>query len=540
MNFEALRSNGTTTTIGTQLAKTGEAQPLSFEALRSDGTTTTVGMQLATTAEAQPPAPAEERAIAGEETWYLPGRAGGFLVTEETALKLTALLAAFNVLATDVAMFPLDVFQRLPDGTREERREHTVDMFFSRSPDLVRTPLNWRRTWVYHALRHGNGYAEIQRKGNGSPYALHLLDPRTTKPERTALGDGYRLGNGEWLPAGNVLHISGLGFDGLQGYNYIRMLDEAIAVGLGAQSFGLEYFVNGAEPSGVIETPQKLGPEAIKNLRMGWHRDHGAGRRHGTAVLEQGAKYNQISTDPEKTQLLETRKFEVLDVIRPWRVPPHKVGDFSQAHLSNIEASNLDYLMTALMGWLVSIEQECNLKLFSLAEYKAGFYVEHNVASLLRGDLATRYEAYATALDRGWMNRDEVRAKENMNPIGAKMGGQKYLVQMQNIPLDKAGSLATLKPAGGGSPPPKADPPKADDSKPADPKPADPIEPAGSPADTPPGTDPIFDLKRLLNDAATGQLPIATVKAVILATYPFEADQVDAMVDPLATFKPAQ
>jgi HK97 family phage portal protein len=295
------------------------------------------------------------------------------VVTEQTALQLPSLLAAVNTLATDVALLPLGVYQRGADGGRREAREHPADRLVRVSPDGQTTPLRWRQSWMLHALLHGNGYAEIQRTGRGAPYALHLLDPRTTCAKRVDDRPGYQLDGGRWLEAANVLHLAGLGFDGLTGFNFVRLLREAIGLGMGAQSYAADYFQNGAEPGGVIETPQKLNPEGRANLRDGWHGRHGGpGNRHSVAVLEQGAKWVGTSADPEKSQLNETRKYQLLDTIRPWRLPPHKAGDFSQAHLSNIEASNLDYLMTAMMGWVAGIEQECTFKLLTIAEQAAG------------------------------------------------------------------------------------------------------------------------------------------------------------------------
>ena len=217
-------------------------------------------------------------------------------------------------------------------------------------------------------------------------------------------------------------------------------------MGIAEETYTADYFQNGSEPGGVVETPQKLAPEAIRTLRDGWEGRHaGPGRRHRLAVLQQGAKWNSTSTDPEKAQLIESRKYQLLEVLRPWRVPPHKAGDFSQSHLANIEASNLDYLMTALMYWLVAIEQQCCLKLFTPAERKAGLYVEHNVNALLRGDIVSRFNAYHSALADGWMNRDEVRQRENLNPIGEETGGDKFLVQLNQTTLEKIGEDETLE-----------------------------------------------------------------------------------------------
>jgi HK97 family phage portal protein len=405
---------------------------------------------VAVAAPTPPPAAREERAILGEELWLAPwsGGTAGIPVTERTALELPAMLAALTVLATDTAVLPLNVYQRLPDGGRIHRYDHPVEERLALNPDGEgeTTAVTWRSAWMGHTLTHGNGYAEIQRTGRGAIYGLHLLDPCTTAATRQDGKLRYRIDGGKYLPPANVLHLAGLGYDGITGYSYIRLLRRAIGVGIAEETYTADYFANGSEPGGVIETPIALKPEGVRNLRQGWEGRHGGpGQRHRVAVLEQGAKWNPTASDPEKAQLVESRKYQLLEVLRAWRVPPHKAGDFSQSHLANIEASNLDYLMTALMYWLVAIEQQCHLKLFTPAERAKGLYVEHNVNALLRGDIVSRFAAYHSALADGWMNRDEIRQRENLNPIGEETGGDKFLVQLNQTTLDKIGEDESLE-----------------------------------------------------------------------------------------------
>lgn len=400
--------------------------------------------------DAAPVAPKESRYIKGEELFY-PGTAdsAGVLVTEKTAIQLPAVLAALNVLASDVAVLPLNVYRRRRDGGKDHVPDDPRDDLLACSPDEETTAVAWRQAWMFHALTHGTGYREIVRTGRGIPASMHYMDPAPyTRPYRDESGAlRYRLSNNKTLPAANVVKLLGLSWNGLEGLNFIRLIKETIGLGLGAQGYTADFYANGSESGGVIETPMELKGDAARNLAESWERKHrGRGNRHKVAVLEQGASYKPTTVDPEKAQLIEARKFQVLETLRPWRVPPHKAGDFSQAHLANIEASNLDYLITALMYWLVSIEQEFNLKLFSRAERMAGYFVEHNVAALLRGDTLSRFNAYGKALADGWMNRDEVRARENMSPIGEEGGGTKYLVQLNQTTLEQIGEDETTEP----------------------------------------------------------------------------------------------
>ncbi|QDV34026.1 phage portal protein [Tautonia plasticadhaerens] len=408
--------------------------------------------------KARPSATApESRAVAGEELWWPPGTgSAGVAVTEETALAFPTLLATANTLATDLACMPIDVFRGEGDEGRVRDRRHPNHELLSRSPAgpdrPETTPIRWRQSWVLHALLWGNGYNEIRRTGRGTPYSLHLLDPETTRPVRLLDGveveladpdgvlryevQGVRGGTRHLRPE-NVLHLAGLGLDGIRGLNFVALLRQGLGLGIAMESYAADYFANGADPGGVIETPQKLNPQAIANLRTGWDDLHrGPGKRHRPAVLEQGATWKGTSSNPQQSQLVEGRKFQSLDVARPWRVPPNKYGDLSEAHLANIEASNLDYLNTALTGWLEAIEQEINLKLFTRSEWQGGYFVEHDVDALLRGDLLKRYQSYEIAIRTGMRSINECRRAENLNPV---KGGEQHLTQAQNVPIEKAG-----------------------------------------------------------------------------------------------------
>jgi HK97 family phage portal protein len=413
---------------------------LTFTGLRSDGTPT--GTALA----------AEERVL-GEELWLPPGPTAlvGITVTERTALQLASVLAMANTLATDVAVLPLDVYQKMPDKSRRDASEYPVSRLLRITPDGETTPILWKGAWMLHALLYGSGYAEIQRRGRGAPYALHLLDPCSTQVKRVGTRLGYEIDGGrKWIEAANVLHLSGLSFDGLSGLNFVRLLRQAIGLGLAAEGFAAQYFANGSEPNGIIKHPHRLKGEALAEFRAGWEREQGGYNRHRTAMLFDGAEWQQTTTDPEKSQILDTRKHQVLDTIRPWRMPPHKAGDYSEAHLANIEASNLDYLQTALMGWLTTIEQQADFKLFSRAEQDAGYYCKHNVNAILRANIEARYRTYEIALRNGLKSRNEVRAMEEDNPMPEGKGGDLYTVQMQNVPLEMVGKTPTAGPAAPG------------------------------------------------------------------------------------------
>jgi HK97 family phage portal protein len=420
------------------------------------------------------PSPVGEERAAWEEGWLrgLPiGGSAGVHVTERSALQFPAILASVIVLATDVAVLPLNVYRKRPDGGRDAVDDHPINELLSVSPDGETTPFTFRQSLVGHALLWGTGYAEIVRRGRGTPSAIHLLDPDLTRPRRVSGRLQYDLENGRSLPHEDCFRLAGFGLDGLLGLNLVRLIRESIGLGLASQGFAADFFSNGSEPDGVLQTDKTLSGPARERLQQSWEGRHqGYGKRRRVALLEEGLKWQGTSTDPEKGQLLETRRFQVNDTPRPWRLPPHKIGDYSNAHLANIEASNLDYLQTALMPWLVAWEQEAYLKLLTPAERRAGLYIEHNVNALMRGDIKSRFEAYALALDLGITNIDEVRAKENYNPLGEERGGRKHLVQLNRTTLDRIGEETEL----GHEPTTPADDQVEDESDPND---------SGDPAD---------------------------------------------------------
>lgn len=417
------------------------------------------------TADAAAAPDPEPRHVLGEEIFHPPtAGTAGMVVTERTAIMYPAMLAVLAVIAPDMAMLPCRVYKRRSDGGRDLLSTHPVDDLLNVSPDGETTAMSWRESLMGHALLYGSGFGEIVMKGS-KPAAMHLLDPETTRAVRDSNRKlWYEIAGGQSLPASKVFHLSGLGYDGVSGWNFVRLIKSALGVGLAEEAYHGDFFANGADAGGVIEMPGKIvDRQKRKQFLQDWNDRHqGPGKRHGTALLEEGAKFNASGMDPEKAQIVDARRYQVLEVARPWRVPPNKIGDYSEAHLANLESSNQDYLTTALMQWIVRFEQQAALKLFSPAERKAGTYVEHTVEALLRGNLLARYQAYEIGIRNGWINRDEVRAKENMSPIGEAAGGSKYTVQLNLTDLAKVGE---------------------------DPAPAPTADPADAPPQTPPNTD---------------------------------------------------
>lgn len=238
----------------------------------------------------------------------------------------------------------------------------------------------------------------------------------------------------------DVLHIPGLGFDGLVGYSPIAMAKNAIGLAIAAEEYGSKFYANGAAPSGVLEHPGTIKDPS--RVRESWQNTFGgSGNSNKVAVLEEGMKYTPISISPNEAQFLETRKFQINEIARIFRVPPHMVGDLEKSSFSNIEQQSLEFVKYTLDPWVIRWEQSIQRTLFTTEEKKS-YFVKFNVEGLLRGDYASRMQGYATARQNGWMSANDIRELENLDLIPDEDGGNLYLINGNMLPLEKAGAFA--------------------------------------------------------------------------------------------------
>jgi HK97 family phage portal protein len=356
----------------------------------------------------------------------------GVVVNEFTALNYSAVWAAIQAIAPKVAQAPLILYKRLPNGGKERYTQSNLYRILRDEWNPEMTSMVARETLTAHMLTWGNGYAEIERDQAGRPMALWPLLPNQVEPFRdqakrlvyrvSAPGEADAI-----IPAGDMLHVPGLGFDGLVGYSVVRMARDSFGLGMAAQRFGSTFFGNGATFGGALTHPGELGQEGRDNLRASIEAEHkGASRAHRFLILEEGMKYEKFGVDPNDAQFLETRQFEIAEVARWFDLPPHKLRDLSRATFSNIEQQAIEFVVDTLMKWFIRWEQEINRKLIPKLERNIQF-VEHLVDGMLRGDIGTRYSAYATGRQWGWLSANDVRDKENMNPLPGE-DGNIYLV----------------------------------------------------------------------------------------------------------------
>lgn len=375
----------------------------------------------------------------------------GKTVTERSALQMTAVYSCVRILAEAVAGLPLHLYRYTEDGGKEKAIDHPLYRLLHDEPNTEMSSFVFRETMMTHLLLWGNCYAQIIRNGKNEVVGLYPLMPNKMTVHRDENGQLYYLytrgaddvTNGKSmtvkLGTSDVLHIPGLGFDGLVGYSPIAMAKNAIGLAIATEEFGAKFFANGAAPSGVLEHPGTIKEPG--KVREAWQSQFGgSANSNKIAVLEEGMKYTPISISPEQAQFLETRKFQINEIARIFRVPPHMVGDLEKSSFSNIEQQSLEFVKYTLDPWVIRWEQSLSRTLFTETEKKKYFF-KFNVEGLLRGDYASRMSGYATARQNGWMSANDIRELENLDRIPAEEGGDMYLVNGNMLPLTKAGTF---------------------------------------------------------------------------------------------------
>lgn len=355
----------------------------------------------------------------------------GVEITEANALTIAAVYACVRNIVEDFAKLPVVVTRR-SGGKRERVENHPISKLLGQSPNPEMTAFDFRSALQAHVLLGGNCMSEIVRLGNGRPAELWPMIPeRTSVLRNSRTGEiFYRYSDPKTfetvdLPASDVLHVKGLGYDGLLGYSVVGWARQSMGLTAAAEKFGASFFGNSSLPRGVLEHPGELGTEGQKLLRDSWEKNHqGPARANRIGILEEGMKFHAITIPPEEAQFLESRQFQVLDICRWFRMPPHKIADLSRATFSNIEHAAIEYVGDTLVPWLTRWEQEIRRKL--LMQSEGSLEVRFDVNALLRGDMKSRYEAYAIGRQWGWFSPNDVRDSEDLSPIPE--GGDIYLV----------------------------------------------------------------------------------------------------------------
>ena len=369
------------------------------------------------------------------------GMAGsGKNVNARTAIQVSAVYACVRVIAETVASLPFSVYEQDKNGSKKAI-DHPLYHLLHDEPNSEMTSFVWREAMLTHLLLWGNSYCQILRAGRGNIIGIYPLLPDRMEVDRDDKGKltyAYSTTNGQTvkLRPEDVLHIPGLGFDGIMGYSPIAVERNAVGLSIAAEEFGSKFFGNGATPSGILTHPNTV--KNPKALRESWMEAYGgSSNANRVAILEEGMTFTRISMPNNEAQFLETRKFQVEEICRIYRVPPHMIGDLEHATFSNIEHQSIDFAVHCIRPWLVRIEQAINRSLFTDKE-KGRFYSQFNLDGLMRGSYKERMEGYAIGRQNGWLNANDIRDLENMNPIPEEEGGNAYLVNGNMIPINLA------------------------------------------------------------------------------------------------------
>lgn len=384
--------------------------------------------------------------------FFMGNSTSGKTVTERSAMQMTAVYSCVRILAEAIAGLPLQLYKYTDTGGKEKAIDHSLYLLLHDEPNPEMTSFIFRETLMTHLLLWGNAYAQIIRNGKGEVLSLYPLMPNRMTVDRDEHGrlyysyqmqtdDGADMKQGTVvLSPQDVLHIPGLGFDGLVGYSPIAMAKNAIGLAIATEEYGSKFFANGATPGAVLEHPGLIkDPEKV---RESWNAAfRGSGNANKVAVLEEGMKYTPISIAPEQAQFLETRKFQIDEIARIFRVPPHMIGDLEKSSFNNIEQQSLEFVKYTLDPWVCRWEQAMNRSLLNEKE-KSGYFIKFNVDGLLRGDYQSRMNGYAVGRQNGWLSANDIRELENMDQIPDEDGGNLYLINGNMTKLKDAGIFA--------------------------------------------------------------------------------------------------
>lgn len=388
-------------------------------------------------------------------SFFLGGSSSGKRVNERTSMQMTAVYSCVRILAEAIAGLPVHVYRYNDDGSKEKAIDHPLYMLLHDEPNPEMTSFVFRETLMTHLLLWGNAYAQIIRNGKGEVVSLYPLMPDRMQVDRDDKGQLYYIynhssdeantmqGSQVRLNPSDVLHIPGLGFDGLVGYSPIAMAKNAIGMAIACEEYGAKFFANGAAPSGVLEHPGVIKDPS--KVRESWTNTFGgSSNANKVAVLEEGMKYTPISISPDQAQFLETRKFQIDEIARIFRIPPHMIGDLEKSSFSNIEQQSLEFVKYTLDPWVCRWEQAMKRALLSESD-KATYFIKFNVDGLLRGDYESRMNGYAVARQNGWMSTNDIRELENLDRVSAEDGGDLYLINGNMMPLAMAGAAYERK-----------------------------------------------------------------------------------------------
>lgn len=374
--------------------------------------------------------------------------AAGVAVDEASAVKIAAVYACVSVVSRTLASLPFNLYRQLSPRGREIDSGSDLHHLLHKEPNPEMSSFNFRQAMGWHLVLRHVAYAEIQRNGAGDVVALWPLPPKYVTPRRDRDGNLYYgvsvpgVSAVQALPAYRVLHLKGNTEDGIAAMRPVEVNSESLGLASAVHENAARYFGNGSRPGGLLLHPSTLSKEAKKRLKESWEEAQGGLKNaHRVAVLEDGLKWEAMNLSPEESQLVQSRVNSIEEVARIFNVPLHMIGHLANASFATVEQQNIGYAVHTVLPWCVCIEQDYDRQVLAVKQRRTHF-VKHVLDGLLRGDTAARYSAYAIGRNWGWLSIDDVREKEDMNPLPDGRGGD--YVQPMNMQAIPAGGLAKL------------------------------------------------------------------------------------------------
>lgn len=372
--------------------------------------------------------------------------ASGIAVTPALALNVGAVFASVRVLAETVATLSIDMIERLDNGDKRIAHDHYLQSLIHDMPNEEMSAFDLWETAIGHTALRGNGYIHLVRDGRGRVIELWPIVPDYIQPQRSAAGDLTYLymnphsGETRRLQRWEIMHLHGLGYDGLQGYGVVKLAKDTFGLALAHERFASGFYANGAAVSGVLTYDDELSEKSIERLRKNFKQEHsGLQNAYKVMILEYGIGYQAIGVKPDEAQFLQSREFQIPEIARWFRVPPHMIGHLANATFSNIEQQSIEFLRDTIAPWARRIEQSIYRSLL-LPEDRGRFAARVNTNAILRGDTAARTAYYNALIDRGVLSPNEVRAMEGMNRIE---GGDRYYMPLNMIAVDQLDQMSS-------------------------------------------------------------------------------------------------
>lgn len=393
----------------------------------------------------------------------------GIRVSEMTALQVGTVFACVNIISNGLASLPLYVYENLEIRGRQSKKratKHNLYDILHAQPNAEMSSFTWRKTLMAHALLWGNGYSEIQRDQNNRIVGIWPRNPARTRPirllkplniegdllpagtlvyetteslmlcEPSATGEDCKVGERRLVLAEDMIHIVGLSLDGRLGQGTTWLARQAFGLALATEKYGAKFFGNGARPAGILEMPGKQEDKQIETLRRSWAEAHGGENQFKLAVMEPGVKYTKIASTPEEGQMLESRSYQRQEIAAIFGVPLHMLTQEKGQGKTNVEQNSIEFVQYCLTPWVEALQQEFKRKLFPTMGRTAGaFFPKFDKRHLMYPDADSRAKFYASGKQWGYLNTNDIRDLEDMNPVEDDSGDQ-FMVQVNMQPAD--------------------------------------------------------------------------------------------------------